>query len=97
MSERHIEQVDCHALEMLVGDARDAVIILSIIIDNLNDCRAKKRGAANDSFHTFHLSEEQDRALFAASTRAVVTSREMEEGFEVFASAKIAVSKARAS
>jgi hypothetical protein len=96
MSERSAEPVDRLALEILVGDARDAVIILGIIIDSLNGCRAGKHDAANDSFHTFNLSEEQDRALFAASTRAVVTARELEEGLEAFASAQIAAEKARA-
>lgn len=77
-------------MECLIADARDAVIVLHTVLDSLNGCRAK--GAlAKDGYTVLYLTEDQDRALFAAMSQAYASCRELEEGY--FASAELARKK----
>lgn len=67
-------------IECLVADARDAVIVLHTVLDSLNGCRAQ--GAlAKKGYTVLYLTEDQDRALFAAMSQAYASCRELEEGY----------------
>ena len=70
-------------LEALISDARDAMIVLDLVVDALNACRIKSGDrAAEHGYTVLHLTEDQDRALFAAKMHAYLMSEKLEDAFE---------------
>lgn len=84
------KRLDLLKLEGLIGDARDATIILDLLIQSLSTGRVKdgNNPGVIGGFKVYYLTEDQDRALYAASSNASVAAQALEEAF--YADTKVA-------
>jgi hypothetical protein len=77
------KRLDHLKFEDIIAGTRDAVVILELILQSLNGCRVKdpSNPGVIGGFTVLYLSEDQDRALYAASSHAYDAARALEEAF----------------